>query len=200
MRAAVRERMPELPATRRDRLVAEWGITESDARVLVAVPALADYAEAAVVALRAGTPKDVVNWSVGGVLAHLNDSGSPPRCCRWGLTASPSSSTSSPTARCRATRRRTSSTSACASRSARSRVVEERGLAQVSDEGELAAVVDTVLAENPSIVDEFRAADGDLRDKKLNALMGLAMRATKGQAIPPSSTASSTPARRRRGN
>ena len=36
-------------------------------------------------------------------------------------------------------------------------VVEERGLAQVSDEGELAAVVDAVLAANADAVAEYRA-------------------------------------------
>ena len=40
--------MPELPAARRARLVAEWGIGDADARVLVDVAGLADYAEAAV--------------------------------------------------------------------------------------------------------------------------------------------------------
>ena len=70
--------MPELPATRRARLVDDWGISESDARILVATPRLAEYAEAAVVALRAGTAKDVANWCVGDVLAYLNESGLSP--------------------------------------------------------------------------------------------------------------------------
>ena len=46
--------MPELPAARRARLVEEWGIKEDDARVLVDVPGLADYAETAVAALKSG--------------------------------------------------------------------------------------------------------------------------------------------------
>ncbi len=39
---------------------------------------LADYAEAAVVALDGGTPRDVVNWANGDVLGHLNESGLSP--------------------------------------------------------------------------------------------------------------------------
>ncbi len=161
MRARVRERMPELPAARRDRLVTEWGIAESDARVLVAVPALADYAESAAVALRAGTPKDIVNWSVGGVLAHLNESGLSAEV----LPLAPDGLAELVDLVAGGTLSRNQAKDVldeCLREPKRPKqVVEERGLAQVSDEGELAAVVDAVLAENPSIVDEFRAADGD---------------------------------------
>ncbi len=48
---------------------------ETDARVLVDVDGLADFAEAAVAALAAGTPRDVVNWCTGDVLAYLNETG-----------------------------------------------------------------------------------------------------------------------------
>jgi aspartyl-tRNA(Asn)/glutamyl-tRNA(Gln) amidotransferase subunit B len=56
MRARVRDEMPELPAAHRDRLVREWGISETDARTLVATHGLAAYAEGAVAVLDAGTP------------------------------------------------------------------------------------------------------------------------------------------------
>ena len=45
-------------------------------------------------------------------------------------------------------------------------IVEARGLAQVSDEGELAAVVDEVLAANADVVDEYRAGDDDRRRRR----------------------------------
>ena len=69
--ARVRATMPELPVAKRARLVSEWGISEHDARVLLDVPGLADYVDAAVAALNGGTPRDVVNWASGEVLAHL---------------------------------------------------------------------------------------------------------------------------------
>ena len=75
MRARVRSSMPELPATRRARLQETWGIGETEARVLVATPGLAEYAEAAVLALDGGSPRDVVNWSNGDVLGYHNVSG-----------------------------------------------------------------------------------------------------------------------------
>ncbi len=60
-------------------------------------------------------------------------------------------------------------------------IVEARGLAQVSDEGALAAVVDEVLATNPGFVDEYRAADDKGKKKKRGFLMGELMKALQGQ-------------------
>jgi aspartyl-tRNA(Asn)/glutamyl-tRNA(Gln) amidotransferase subunit B len=61
-------------------------------------------------------------------------------------------------------------------------IVKARGLAQVSDAGELGAVVEAVLAANPSTVEEYRAAGDDkVRKNKRNALMGLVMRELKGK-------------------
>ena len=63
-------------------------------------------------------------------------------------------------------------------------IVEARGLAQVSDESALAAAVDAVLAANPGIVDEYRAADDKDRKKKRQFLMGELMKALKGKGNP----------------
>jgi aspartyl-tRNA(Asn)/glutamyl-tRNA(Gln) amidotransferase subunit B len=187
MRARVRTAMPELPAARRARLAAEWGIPEGDARTLVATPGLAEYAEAAVLALPAGSggsPKDVVNWCIGDVLAHLNETGLsievvplPPDGLAElvGLVADATLS-----------RKQAKDVLAeCLQEPKRPKqVVEERGLAQVSDESELAAVVDALLSDNAALVDEYRAGDEKVRNKKVQALMGLAMRATRGQGNP----------------
>ena len=63
-------------------------------------------------------------------------------------------------------------------------VVAERGLAQVSDEGELAAVIDGIIAANPADADEYRDGDDKVRKKKRGFFMGEAMKATKGQGNP----------------
>ncbi|HMF82523.1 MAG TPA: Asp-tRNA(Asn)/Glu-tRNA(Gln) amidotransferase GatCAB subunit B, partial [Acidimicrobiia bacterium] len=63
-------------------------------------------------------------------------------------------------------------------------VVEERGLAQVSDEGELESVLDGILADHPDVVADYRTGDDKARKKKRGFLMGEAMKATKGQGNP----------------
>ena len=63
-----------------------------------------------------------------------------------------------------------------------SEIIDERGLAQVSDVGELAATVDAVFAANASAVEEYRAsADDKARQKKRQFLMGQVMRELKGK-------------------
>ncbi len=64
-------------------------------------------------------------------------------------------------------------------------IVEARGLAQVSDAGELGGVVDAVFAREAETVEQYRAATDDKdRKKKRNALMGAVMAELQGKADP----------------
>jgi aspartyl-tRNA(Asn)/glutamyl-tRNA(Gln) amidotransferase subunit B len=182
MRSAARGSLPELPAARRSRLEDQWGLSESDARTLVENAALADYAEAAVAA---GAPgKEVANWCLGDLLGYLNESGLSPQVLPLapdglaelvGLVDDGTLSrklAKDVLAECLREPKRPKA------------VVEERGLAQVSDEGELAALVDAVFSANAETVEEYRAGDDKLRKKKRGFLMGELMKASKGSANP----------------
>ena len=59
-------------------------------------------------------------------------------------------------------------------------IVEERGLEQVSDTGEIEVVVDRILAERADMVAEYRAG----KTKLLGFFVGQAMKATGGKANP----------------
>ena len=59
-------------------------------------------------------------------------------------------------------------------------MIQERGLKQVTDNGAIEAIIDEVLAANAAMVAEFRAG----KDKAFNALVGQAMKASKGKANP----------------
>ena len=184
MRAEVRSSMPELPAARRARLTEAWGIRDSDARVVVGTGGLADYAEAAVAALDGGTPADVVNWCTGDVLGHLNETGLSPVVLPLapdglaelvGLVAAGTISRNQAKdvlAECLREPKRPK------------QVVEERGISQVSDAGEIESVVDQVLAANADAVAEYRAGDDKARKKKRGFLMGEVMKALEGSGNP----------------
>jgi len=60
-------------------------------------------------------------------------------------------------------------------------IVEARGIAQVSDEGAIADVVDRVLTANAGVAEEYRAGDEAAKKKKWGFLMGQVMRELKGQ-------------------
>jgi aspartyl-tRNA(Asn)/glutamyl-tRNA(Gln) amidotransferase subunit B len=59
-------------------------------------------------------------------------------------------------------------------------IIEAKGLKQESDSGALEAIIDAVLAENAAMVVEFKAG----KEKAFNALVGQAMKASKGKANP----------------
>ena len=183
MRAEVQASMPELPAARRARLIADWGIKDEDARVLVDVPGLADYAERAVAALKGGTARDVANWVRQDVLAYLNDSGLAPAVLTpemlaelVGLVADSTISRG---------QAKDVLLESMTEDKWPSTIVDERGLAQVSDAGELGAVVDAVFARESATVEQYRASTDDKdRKKKRNALMGQVMAELKGKGNP----------------
>ena len=140
-RAAIggpRRRCPELPAARRARLVADWGIGGADARVAARRARSRRLRRGRGGRARGGTAqrrRELVHRRRARPTSTR--AGSRPRCCRSRPTVSPSSSASSPTARCRGTWPRTCSTKRLREPKRPKQVVEERGLAQVSDEGEL---------------------------------------------------------------
>ncbi len=180
MRADARAAVPELPADRRARLIAEWGIAEQDARVLVDNPLLADFADAAVAV---GAPgKDVANWCTGEILGYLNESGLSPEVLPLaadGLAELVGLVQDGTLSRSLAK----DVLDECLREPKRPKqVVEERGLAQVSDEGELAAVLDDVLAVNGDAVAQYRDGDEKVRGKKRGFLFGQVMRATDRKA------------------
>ncbi len=59
-------------------------------------------------------------------------------------------------------------------------IIEARGLKQVSDSGAIEALIDEVMAANAKLVEDFRSG----KDKAFNALVGQAMKASKGKANP----------------
>jgi aspartyl-tRNA(Asn)/glutamyl-tRNA(Gln) amidotransferase subunit B len=59
-------------------------------------------------------------------------------------------------------------------------IIEKQGLKQITDTGAIEKIIDEVLAANQKSVEEFRAG----KEKAFNALVGQAMKATKGKANP----------------
>lgn len=184
MRAAARAAIPELPAALRERIAAEWQVAEHDARVLVTNPALSDYAQESVAALSSGSPRDVVNWCTGELLAYGNETGSEPSS--WALSPIALAELVGLVGDGAISRSQAKEVLAgcLAGEGAPAAVASARGLAQVSDEGALAAIIAGVLEANPDAVAEYRTGDEKAQKKKRGFLMGEAMKASKGQGNP----------------
>ncbi len=170
--------LPEAPAKRRTRMIAEYGIPEYDAGVLSADRALADLFEAA--AKRCGNGKLASNWVMAEVLAltaktsvALTDSALTAEALGDLLKLLADKTINGPTAKALLPELFEKGGDPAA-------IVRERGLGQVSDADAIEAFVDAALAANPKVVADFKAG----KQAALGFLVGQVMKQSKGKASP----------------
>ena len=176
--AEIRAALPELPEAKRARFASDYGLSAYDATVLTGSRALADYFEAT---LRHGAPpKTAANWIMGELLALLNAEGAEIDRCRVtpkslaALFALIDAGTiSGKIAKTVFEEMYRTGVEADA-------VVATKGLTQVSDAGELAAVIDQVIADSPKELAQYRAG----KDKLFGHFVGQVMKRTQGKANP----------------
>ncbi|WP_285907036.1 Asp-tRNA(Asn)/Glu-tRNA(Gln) amidotransferase subunit GatB [Pseudodesulfovibrio pelocollis] len=174
-----RAELPELPAAKRTRFMADYGLADYDAVLLTAELAVADYFEAAAKAY-SGQARKIANWVVGDLLPSLGETGIAAGDCLLtparlaGLLTLVDDGTISVKIG------KDSFRDLCASGDDPAEYVRARGLAQVSDTGELEAMVDRVISENPAEVEAYRGG----KTKLMSFFMGQVMRLSKGQANP----------------
>lgn len=178
----VRQSLPELPGAKRARFVAEYGLTEYDANLLVPNHAIADYFET--VAKASGAPKLAANWILGDLSAALNRS-------ELSIETNPISAERLSGLISRIDDGTLSSKLAKQVFEAlwndegdADAIIAARGLKQVSDSGALEAMIDDVIANNPDQVAQYRAADEGKRKKLSGFFVGQIMKTSKGQANP----------------
>jgi aspartyl-tRNA(Asn)/glutamyl-tRNA(Gln) amidotransferase subunit B len=175
----VKMTLPELPEAMKARFEHEYGLTSYDAAALTASRAMADYFVATIQAF-SNEHKLAANWVMGSVSAKLNEQDKD-------ISASPVS----PLLLAGLLKRIADNT--ISSKIAKEVfeamwngegdadiIIEKKGLKQVTDSGAIEAIIDEVLAANAPMVEEFRAG----KEKAFNALVGQAMKASKGKANP----------------
>ena len=174
----IRTFIPELPDERRARFAAQYGLPEYDADVLTASKSFADYFE--VVAERVKEPKTASNWIMTELMGLLNEQNMELEDCKVSaenmgalLAAQDSGAISGRMAK--DVFREMFETGKAADT-----IIREKNLVQVSDEGELAGVIDRVMAENPGPVEDFKSGKG----KAIGFLVGQVMKHTQGKANP----------------
>ena len=174
---AIRASLPELPDQKKVRFVEQLGLSEYDAGVLVAEKEVADYFERVADGREAKTAS---NWVTGELFGKLNESGreiadSPVSPDDLGdlidLVADGTLSG-----------RLAKEVFDAMFESGRppGEIVEERGIEQVSDRGEIEALVDTVVGENADKVEEYRAG----KEKLFGFFVGQVMKVSQGRANP----------------
>ncbi len=177
-REEIRSTLPELPMEKRERFIKEYGIPPYDAGVLTASRSLADYYEEAV--RLCGKPKIASNWVMGDFLAFLNEA-------KLDVAESPVS----PSALAELIGIMEDGTISgkiakevfdemWKSGKNPKKIVEEKGLIQISDTGELEKIVEEVLAASSRQLEQYKSGKTQL----FGFFVGQTMKATGGKANP----------------
>jgi aspartyl-tRNA(Asn)/glutamyl-tRNA(Gln) amidotransferase subunit B len=174
----VRDAMPELPEARRQRFMEQYNLSFSDASQLTSDRALSDYYEAAAGA--SANPRVAANWIRSELLREIENAGISAAEC----PVSPSDlgalvrlidegSISGKQGKEVLTEMFASGKSAAV-------LIEERGLVQVSDAGEIDRVIDEVIAGSPNQLAQYRGG----KEALFGYFVGQVMKASKGKANP----------------
>jgi len=168
----IREAMPELPADKRRRFVADYGLREYDAQVLTATRAISDYFEQA--AAVAGDPRSTANWvtgelmsmpdafdkitpqATGALVRKINEGEISGKMAKDIFTKMYQTGDSPET------------------------IIEREGLRQISDTGALEKIIDEIIAANPKQLEQYKAG----KTTVIGYFVGQVMKASKGQANP----------------
>lgn len=177
-KARVSADMPELPAAMKARLEAQHGLSSYDASSLTSSRDLADYFIATISA--GAEAKQTANWVMGSLSAKLNSEDKS-------ISNSPISAEQLAQLLKRISDGTISNNAAKQVFEAMwqgegevDAIIAAKGLKQESDSGAIEAIIDEVLTANAAMVEEFKAG----KEKAFNALVGQAMKASKGKANP----------------
>ncbi|MBI5136605.1 MAG: Asp-tRNA(Asn)/Glu-tRNA(Gln) amidotransferase subunit GatB [Nitrospirae bacterium] len=176
---AIRQNMPELPDAKRERFVADFGLSEYDADVLTVSRELADYYEAAVAAF-SGDPKTTCNWVMGELAAKLNETGTPIEQCPMTAAQLAGIVQAIHSGEISGKIAKTVFGEMYGTGKDAAQVIREQGLVQVSDSGAIDAMIQSVMAANPDKVADYRGG----KDKLFGFFVGQVMKASQGQANP----------------
>jgi aspartyl-tRNA(Asn)/glutamyl-tRNA(Gln) amidotransferase subunit B len=179
----IESKLPELPDTKIERYTTEYGLTAAEAVVLAEDAEIAAYYDEVVTASKQAkgvTPKLISNWLSGELFRLLSDSGTAVT----DLKVEPVHLV----ALIKLVNAKTINQSAAKKVFAKmfetgqspQALVEKMGLQQISDEGELAGIVQQVITDNPGPVEQFKGG----KDTVIQFLVGQVMRATRGKANP----------------
>jgi aspartyl-tRNA(Asn)/glutamyl-tRNA(Gln) amidotransferase subunit B len=178
----IRDALPELPAVKRGRYTTELGLSQYDANLLTQDRATAEFFEACCAASK--NPKATANWILGDLSAALNKEGLTIGGCEVTPEGLGSLISRIDDGTLSSKMAKTVFEGLWAGEPDVDRIIEDRGLKQVSDSGALETIVDELIANNPAQVDQYRAADEGKQKKLIGFFVGQAMKASKGQANP----------------
>ena len=174
----VRARRPELPGEKRERFVANFGVTSYDASVLASEHALADYFDAA--AKGARKPKHIANWIINDLLSALAAASKSIADCPISASALDELVNLMDDGKINNKQGKDVFAEMFATGKAAGLIVREQGLEQESDSGALETLCDQAIANSAKAVAEYKAG----KVQAINSIKGQVMKLSQGKANP----------------
>lgn len=174
----IKNTLPELPESRKQRYLEQYGLSEKDANIITASKYLSDLFESAIKVCN--NPKSVNNWIISDISRILNETEMEPIAIPFDgsqlgkLVVLIDNGTISSSIGKKVL------TELFENPRDPEEIIKEKGWIQISDEGAIKEVVMKILEANPQSIADFKAG----KDKALRFLVGQAMKETKGQANP----------------
>ena len=173
----IRSSIPELPDQKKERFIREYSLSEYDSSVIVSDKPTSDYYEKVV---KDRNPKLVTTWVTSELFSVLNKK-------NLSIDESPISPNHLGELIDNIDSGKISSRQAkdifeemCETGESANNIINEKGLSQISDEGELEKLVDNVISSNPENVEKYKNG----KDKLFGFFVGEAMKLSKGKANP----------------
>lgn len=179
---AIRQILPELPEARKARYIEQYQLSAYDAEILSSDAATAHYFEDT--ANACNDAKLAANWIMGELNARLNTDDLKIMNSKVGaidlallIKRIQDNTISNKIAKQVFGHMWQGEGTA-------DTIIEKKGLKQVTDTGAIEAIVDQVIANNPTQVESYHAADNEKKGKMIGFFVGQSMKASKGQANP----------------
>ncbi len=174
----IKDTLPELPESRKKRYIEELGLPEYDAGIITSSKSLSDFFESATKAC--GNAKAVSNWIMTDIIRVAREKGieynelpfTPEQFAKL-ITLIDKGTINGSIAK-------KVFEEMVGTGKEPEKIVEEKGLVQISDEGAIKEVVDKIIAANPQSVEDYKNG----KDRALGFLVGQCMKEMKGKGNP----------------
>ena len=174
----IRKELPELPLAKRERFIKDYQIPAYDAGVLTADKALANYYEEVV--RLCVKPKAASNWVMGDVLRFLNEEKRDIRNCPISPASLAEMISLIDEGTISGKMAKDIVEEMYKSGKPPEVIVEEKGMVQITDEGELIKTITAIIEVNPNQLKDYRGG----KEKLFGFFVGQVMKATQGKANP----------------
>lgn len=175
---SIRDSLPELPEQKRERFISEYEIPEYDAGVLTASQSLAAYYEKTISLYN--KPKVVSNWIMGELLRELKNDERGMEDCPITPMALADMLTLMDKGVINGKIAKTVFEEMYKTGKPAEKIVQEKGLTQITDESKIVKIIEDIMAANPAQLNDYRNG----KDKLFGFFVGQVMKVSQGQANP----------------